>query len=47
MKTGVGNWNTVEILEGLQVGEKLITSISLADLDDGVKVRVVDSLDTK
>lgn len=47
VKTGLGNWNTVEILEGLNEGETLITSVSLADLADGVRVEVVDSLDTK
>ena len=45
IKTGIGNWNTMEILEGLKEGDQLVTSISLADLADGVRVRVVDSLE--
>jgi len=47
VKTGLGNWNTVEVTEGLKEGDMLITSVSLADLADGVRVEVVDSLDTK
>ena len=47
IKTGLGNWNTVEITEGLNEGDMLITSVSLADLADGVRVKVVDSLDTQ
>ncbi|MDZ4858234.1 MAG: efflux RND transporter periplasmic adaptor subunit [Candidatus Hydrogenedentes bacterium] len=45
IKTGVGNWNTVEITDGLQKGELLITSVSLADLKEDVKVQVVDKLE--
>lgn len=44
VKTGVGNWNTTEITEGLQEGDTLITSVSLAALKEGVKVKVVDEL---
>lgn len=46
VKTGVGNWNTIEILDGLREGDILITSVSLADLKDGVKVKVVDKLES-
>ncbi len=42
--TGVGNWNTVEITEGLKEGDQLITSVSLADLKEDVKVKVVEKL---
>lgn len=45
IKTGIGNWNTMEILEGLKEGDQLVTSIGLADLADGVRVRVVDALE--
>lgn len=44
VKTGVGNWNTVEIEEGLKEGDQLITSVSLADLKEDVKVKVVEKL---
>ena len=42
--TGVGNWNTVEITDGLKEGDQLITSVSLADLKEDVKVKVVEKL---
>ncbi|MBI4556214.1 MAG: efflux RND transporter periplasmic adaptor subunit [Candidatus Hydrogenedentes bacterium] len=45
VKTGVGNFNTMEILEGLKEGESLITSVSIKQLQEGVKVRVVDQLE--
>ncbi|NUM56028.1 MAG: efflux RND transporter periplasmic adaptor subunit [Candidatus Hydrogenedentes bacterium] len=44
--TGVGNWNTIEITEGLEEGDQLITSVSLAALKEGVKVKVVEKLAT-
>jgi HlyD family secretion protein len=43
--TGIGNWNTMEITSGLEAGDQLITSISLIGLEEGVRVRVVDSLE--
>lgn len=46
VQTGVGNWNTVEITEGLKEGDHLITSVSIAALKDGVKVKVVEKLAT-
>jgi len=46
IKTGIGNWNTMEITEGLNEGDVLITSVSLADLKEGVKVQVVDKLES-
>ncbi len=45
VKTGLGNWRTVEIVEGLREGETLITSIAVDGLKDGAKVRVVDELE--
>lgn len=44
VETGVGNWDTKEILSGLEEGDILITSVSIKDLADGVKVTVVDLL---
>jgi HlyD family secretion protein len=41
---GIGNWNTTEILGGLEEGDQLITSISLTALTDGVRVKVVKDL---
>ena len=45
LETGVGNWHTREVLSGLSEGEQLITSVSLKELTEGVKVKVVDELD--
>ena len=45
VKLGIGNWNTREVLSGLSQGETLITSVSIKELDDGVKVNIVDSLE--
>ena len=42
---GIGNWNATEILSGLEEGDQLITSISLTALEDGVRVKVVESLE--
>lgn len=44
VKTGLGNWVTMEITEGLHEGEMLITSVGLRDLSDGVPVTVVEQL---
>lgn len=44
VKLGIGNWSTMEIVEGLSEGETLITSVGLRDLVDGVPVTVVDQL---
>lgn len=43
--TGVGNWTSREVLEGLAEGDALITSVTLKALEDGVKVRVVERLE--
>ena len=45
VEVGIGNWRTQEVLSGLSEGEQLITSVTIKDLKDGVKVRVVESLD--
>lgn len=44
VKAGIGNFLNREVVEGLQEGETLITSVTLKALKDGVKVRVVDVL---
>lgn len=44
VKVGIGNFLNKEVLEGLNEGEMLITSVTLKGLKDGVKVRVVDEL---
>lgn len=46
VKTGIGNWNTTEVLEGLREGELLITSVSLSDLADGARVKVVNKVES-
>lgn len=43
--TGVGNWRTREILDGLEEGELLITSVAIKELGPGVKVQIVEELD--
>ena len=45
VKTGVGNWTSREIVEGLAEGDPLITSVTLKALEDGVKVRVVERIE--
>lgn len=42
---GLGNWNTREIVSGLKEGETVITSVSMKELKDGVKVKVLDALE--
>ena len=39
---GTGNWERVEIVDGLQEGDILITSVALQGLDDGVRVEVME-----
>lgn len=46
VKTGVGNWNTIEVTEGIKEGDLLITSVSNKSLKDGVKVKVVEKLES-
>ncbi len=40
--TGTGNWESIEILDGLQEGDQLITSVAVPGLEDGARVNVVD-----
>ena len=46
VKIGIGNWQSKEVLEGISEGEMLITSVALKELKPGVKVRVVESLES-
>lgn len=45
IKCGIGNWNTREIVEGLQPGDQIIKSVGVKGLKDGVTVRVVEELE--
>lgn len=45
VKSGIGNWKTMEILDGVKEGETIVTSVSIKELQDGVKVNVVDELE--
>lgn len=45
VNVGLGNWNTKEIVNGLEEGDTLITSVSIKELADGVRVRIVESFD--
>ena len=41
---GIGNWESREILGGIEEGETIITSVALKALAEGIKVQVVDEL---
>ena len=45
IKVGMGNWISMEIINGLKEGDEIISSLSIKELKDGVKIRVVDELD--
>jgi HlyD family secretion protein len=40
IRTGLGNWEYTEVLDGLQQGEQVVTSIDREGLADGVRARV-------
>ncbi len=44
VETGIGNWESREILSGLEEGEMVITSVALRGLRPGSRVRVVEDL---
>jgi HlyD family secretion protein len=44
VETGIGNWEYFEIMDGLQEGEELITSVAAIGLEDGVEVEIVPEL---
>ena len=40
IKTGLSNWDTSEVIEGLSEGNEVITSLEIKKFTDGIKVRV-------
>ncbi len=44
VKLGIGNWERQEVLEGLEEGQEIITSVAIKALKNGSKVRVVPEL---
>ncbi len=44
VKLGIGNWERQEVLEGLEEGQTIITSVAIKALKNGSKVRVVTEL---
>lgn len=44
VKLGIGNWERQEVLEGLEEGQTIITSVAIKALKNGSKVRVVSEL---
>lgn len=40
VKTGIGNWDFTEIVEGLAAGDRIITSVDRAGVVDGAKVEI-------
>ncbi|MDX9974197.1 MAG: efflux RND transporter periplasmic adaptor subunit [FCB group bacterium] len=44
VKTGIGNWARTEVLEGLQEGDLVVTSVSIKELQPGVPIAVVEKL---
>jgi len=40
VRTGIGNWDYTEVLEGLAPGDQVITSIDRAGVVDGARVEV-------
>lgn len=47
VKLGIGNWEFKEVLDGLQPGENIVTSIAVKGLADGVLVKPVAELALK
>ena len=43
VRLGLANWESSQILEGLEEGEQVILSLSLPELGDGVRVRAVEA----
>lgn len=39
IKTGIGNWQYTEVIDGLEAGQQIVVSIDRDGLDDGVRVR--------
>lgn len=47
LKTGIANWEYTEVLEGLQLGEKVVTSLEKEGVKAGIKARLAESADEK
>ena len=47
VRTGIANWEYTEVLEGLQGGEKVVTSLEKEGVKAGIKVRLAESADKK
>lgn len=42
IKTGLSNWDTSEVVEGLKEGDEVITSLEIKKFTDGTKITVVN-----
>ena len=42
IKTGLSNWDTSEVIEGLREGDEVITSLEIKKFTDGTKIKVVN-----
>ncbi|MEK7713583.1 MAG: efflux RND transporter periplasmic adaptor subunit [Deltaproteobacteria bacterium] len=42
IKTGLSNWDTSEVIEGLREGDEVITSLEIKKFTDGTKIKVAD-----
>ena len=47
VRTGIANWEYTEVLEGLQPGEKVVTSLEKEGVKAGIKARLAESADDK
>jgi HlyD family secretion protein len=47
VKVGLSNWQYTEITDGLQAGQQIVTSIDRDGLEDGVRVKLDTSTQTK
>jgi multidrug efflux pump subunit AcrA (membrane-fusion protein) len=41
IRTGLSNWDTTEVIEGLREGDEVITSLGVRRFEEGTKVKVV------
>lgn len=42
IKTGLSNWDTSEVIEGLREGDEVITSLEIKKFTDGTKIKVAN-----
>ena len=47
VRTGIANWEYTEVLEGLQPGEKVVTSLEKEGVKAGIKARLAEGADDK